>query len=63
VPGPRPQAQGGQGFVIERLEGPASLLQAHAQHDFDGGILEQGKQHVIGAGSAITTATRLLTCL
>ena len=32
-----PQAQGTQGFLIERLKGLASLLQAHAQHDFDRG--------------------------
>src|SRR5580700_10644214 len=57
----RPQAQGAQGFVIERLQGLASLLQAHAQHDFDRGILEQGEQDVIGARSAITSATSLLT--
>ena len=54
-------AQGTQGFVIERLKGLASLLQAHAQHDFDRGILQQGEQDVIGASSAITSATSLLT--
>jgi hypothetical protein len=58
-----PQAQGTQGFVIERLEGLAGLLQAHAQHDFDQGILEQGEQEVIGAISAITAATSLLSGL
>src|SRR5271169_4660154 len=41
--------------------GLASLLQAHAQHGFDRGILQQGEQDVIGAGSAITSATGLLT--
>ena len=56
--GAGPQAQGTQGFAIERIKGLASLLQAHAQHDFDRGILEQGKQDVIGARSAITSATR-----
>ena len=59
--GAGPQAQGAQGFVIERLKGLASLLQAHAQHDFDRGILQQGEQDVIGASSAITSATSLLT--
>jgi hypothetical protein len=59
--GAGPQTQGAQGFVIERLKGLASLLQAHAQHDFDRGILQQGKQEVIGASSAITSATSLLT--
>jgi hypothetical protein len=39
------------------------LLQAHAQHDFDRGILEQGEQEVIGAISAITAATSLLSGL
>src|ERR1700733_7426842 len=56
-----PQAQGTQGFAIERLKGLASLLQAHAQHDFDRGILQQGEQEVVGARSAITSATSLLT--
>jgi hypothetical protein len=37
------------------------LLQAHAQHDFDRGILQQAEQDVIGASSAITSATGLLT--
>ena len=55
------QAQGAQGFAIERVEGLASLLQAHAQHGFDRGILEQCEQDVIGASSAITSATSLLT--
>src|SRR5580693_2708995 len=41
--------------------GLASLLQGHAQGDFDRGILQQGEQEVIGAGSAITSATGLLT--
>src|ERR1700681_1706364 len=54
-------AQGAQGFPIERLKGLAGLLQAHAQHDFDRGILQQGEQDVIGASSAITSATSLLT--
>jgi hypothetical protein len=49
--------------VIERLKAPASLLQAYAQHDFDRVILEQGEQDVIGASSAITSATSLLTGL
>src|ERR1700722_7448807 len=61
--GARPEAEGAQGLVIERLKGLASLLQAHAHHDFDRGILEQGKQDVIGASSAITSATGLLTRL
>jgi len=39
------------------------LLQAHAQGDFDRGVLEQGEQEVIGAGSAITPSTGLLTRL
>jgi hypothetical protein len=39
------------------------LLQAHAQYGFDRGILEQGEQDVIGAVSAITSATSLLTGL
>src|SRR6202050_1402026 len=38
-----------------------SLLQAHAQHGFDGGILQQGEQDVIGASAAVTPATGLLT--
>src|SRR6185437_12210968 len=59
--GAGPQAQGTQGFLIERLKGLASLLQAHAQHGFDRGILQQGEQEVIGAGSAITSAASLLT--
>ena len=59
--GAGPQAQGAQGLVIERLKGLASLLQVHAQHGFDRGILKQGEQEVIGAGSAITSATSLLT--
>ena len=59
--GAGPQSQGTQGFVIERLKGLASLLQAHAQHDFDRGIFKQGEQDVIGASSAITSATSLLT--
>ena len=54
-------AQGTQGFLIERLKGPASLLQAHAQRGFDRGILQQGEQKVVGARSAITSATSLLT--
>ena len=58
-----PQAQGTQGFVIERLMGLASLLQAHAQHGFDRGILQQGEQDVIGAGPAITPAAGLLAGL
>ena len=49
--------------MIERLEGLASLLQAHAQHGFDRGIFKQGEQEVIGASSAITSATSLLTGL
>jgi hypothetical protein len=61
--GAGPQAQGTQGFVIERRKGLASLLQVHAQHGFDRGILEQGEQEVIGARSAITSATSLLTGL
>ncbi len=60
---PDTQAEGAQRFVIERLEGLARLLQAHAQHDFDRGILQQGEQEVIGAGSAITSATSFLTGL
>src|ERR1700722_11562586 len=59
--GAGPQAQGAQGFVIEGLKGLAGLLQAHAQHDFDRGILQQGEQEVFGASSAITSATSLLT--
>src|SRR5580692_10249006 len=59
--GAGPQAQGAQGFAIEGLKGLASLLQAHAQHGFERGILEQGEQEVIGAASAITSATSLLT--
>src|ERR1700722_20047044 len=59
--GAGPQAQGAQGFVIEGLKGLAGLLQAHAQRDFDRGILQQGEQEVIGSGSAITSATSLLT--
>src|SRR5580692_3205306 len=43
--------------------GLASLLQAHAQHDFDRGILQHGEQEVISAGPAITPATGLLTGL
>src|SRR5580693_3698885 len=43
--------------------GDASLLQAHAQHDFDRWILEQGEQDVIGTSSAITSSTSLLTSL
>ena len=61
--GARPQAQGAQGFLIERLKSLASLLQTHAQHVFDRGILEQSEQDVIGAISAITSATSLLTGL
>src|ERR1700722_11294860 len=61
--GAGPQTHGAQGFVIERLKALASLQQAPAQHDFDRGILEQGEQDVIGAGSAITSATSLLTGL
>jgi hypothetical protein len=49
--------------VIERLKGLACLLQVHAQHGFDRGILEQGKQEVIGASSTITSAASLLTGL
>src|SRR4029077_530498 len=41
----------------------ASLLQAHAQHGFDRGILQQGEQEVIGASSTIASATSLLTGL
>src|ERR1022692_4294383 len=59
--GAGPHAQGAQGFLVERLKGLASLLQAHAQHDFDRGILQQGEQDLIGAGSAITSAASLLT--
>jgi hypothetical protein len=55
------QAQGAQGLVIERLEGLAGLLQADAQHGFDRRILEQGEQEVISVGSAVTSATSLLT--
>src|SRR5215467_8112305 len=55
------QAQSTQGFLVERVKGLASLLQAHAQHDFDRGILPQGEQDVIGASSAVTSATSLLT--
>jgi hypothetical protein len=61
--GAGPQAHGGQGFVIERLKGPASLLQAHAQHNLDRRILQQRKQEVIGAGSTIASATSLLAGL
>src|ERR1700740_2606862 len=43
--------------------GMASLLQNHAQGDFDRGILQQGEQEVIGAGPAITPAAGLLTGL
>jgi hypothetical protein len=50
--GAGPQAQGAQRFAIERLKGLASLLEAHAQHDFDRGFLQQGEQDVIGASSA-----------
>ncbi len=57
------QAQGTQGIVIERREGLAGLLQAHSQHIFDQGILEQGEQEVIGANSAITSATSFFTGL
>jgi len=53
--GAETQAQGTQGFVIERLKSQASLLQAHAQQGFDRGFLEQGEQDVIGAISAITS--------
>jgi hypothetical protein len=49
--------------VIERLKGPASLLQAHAQHNLDRRILQQRKQEVIGAGSTIASATSLLAGL
>jgi hypothetical protein len=59
--GAGPQAQGTQGFVIERLKSLAGLLQVHAQHDFDRGILQQGEQEVIGASPAITSAASLLT--
>jgi hypothetical protein len=59
--GAGPHAHGTQGFLIERLKGLASLLQAHAQHDFDRGILKQAEQDVIGASSAITSPTSLLT--
>ena len=61
--GAGPQAQGTQGSAIERLLGLAGLLQVHAQHDFDRGILKQGEQDVIGASSSITSATSLLTGL
>jgi hypothetical protein len=47
------------GTARKRLKGLAGLLQAHAQRDFDRGILQQGEQEVIGAGSAITSATSL----
>jgi len=57
--GARCEAQGSQGFAIERLEGLASLLQVDAQHDFDRRILEQGEQKVIGAISAVTSAASL----
>src|ERR1700749_1969441 len=40
-----------------------SLRRGHAQGAFDRGILQQGEQDVIGASSAITPATSLLTCL
>ena len=43
--------------------GLAGLLQAHAQGDFDRGILHQGEQDVIGASPAITSAASLLTGL
>jgi hypothetical protein len=59
--GAGPHAQGTQGFLIERLKSLTSLLQAHAQHDFDRGVLQQAEQDVIGANSAITSATSLLT--
>src|SRR5580700_8326051 len=61
--GAEDHAQGNQGFVIERLLDLASLLQGHAQGDFDRGILQQREQEVIGAGSAITPAAGLLTGL
>jgi hypothetical protein len=57
------QAKGTQGFVIERRKGLASLWQVYAQDGFNRGILEQGEQEVIGARSAITSATSLLTSL
>src|SRR5581483_907122 len=59
--GAGPHAQGTQGFLIERRKGLASVLQAHAEHGLDRGILQQCEEEVIGAGSAITSATRLLT--
>jgi hypothetical protein len=59
--GARPHTQGTEGFLIERIKGLSSLLQANSQHDFDRGILQQGEQEVIGASSAITSATSLLT--
>ena len=40
--------------------GLASLLQGHAQGSFDRGIFQQGEQEVIGACSAITSATSFL---
>ena len=49
--------------MIERLKGLASLLQADAQRHLDRGIFEQGEQEVIGAISAITSATTFLTGL
>src|SRR5271170_829162 len=61
--GAGPQAQSAQSFLIERVKGLASLLQAHAQYGFDRGILQQGEQDVIGAISAITSATSLLSGL
>src|SRR5580704_6671637 len=38
-------------------------MQAHAQQDFDRRILQQGEQDVIGARSAVTSATSFLTGL
>ena len=61
--GARPQAQSTQGFLIERLMGLASLLQGHAQHGFDRGILQQGEQDVIGASPAVTSAAGFLAGL
>ena len=55
--GAGPQAQGAQGFLIERLKGLAGLLQAHAQHDFDRGILQQGEQKVIAELAPITSCS------
>ena len=61
--GAGPQAEGAQGFMVERLEGLASFRQAHVQRDFDRGVLQQGEQEVIGTCSPVTSATSFLTGL